>query len=889
MSARARRWPWVLLTLVAVLGIAAFVGLQMLDSILLKQVRARTDAIAQRLDRPVQVGSLSTRLLHGLAVEVEGLEIGPGKGEDVPLLKLDKVELKAALMQAIRSRGTDVEIRSATMTGLTVNVVRFADGSTNVERVQKRYEETTPPDEKKTVDEKPTDLSAIRVDHAGLSEGKIRLLDRSSGKENELSISHLDVTVNDLRVGKPLEVVLKAAALAERQNVELHLLAAPLPATLIPTPVKLSLKVQPLDLAPLTPFIPRSVGLQQGKVDADLQAELGAAVEGGSGPSKLVGVFHALGMKFAGSEGGKALDVVLDTQLEGDTAAGNLDIQRLRLDFGPAGISGKGKVSNLLGAGPRIDGLEVVGHDLDPAVLARYYPPLGAKLKGQLAGPIGLTLRGAGTAAAQTLELRLDFTPVRVNVPAQLTKAAGAPMTVVAHLGGSATGKGALAFNTQVDLAGVDLRPGGSINKQPGEVFNLAVTGHYRSAGRTDLAAYTVHLLGDTVTGNGWFEQGRAKLNPLTTFELAVKSPHLDLDRMLIPSKETPGQKDEPADPSTYAGLRGQVSLAIDSLRMHQMDLSRVLAQVKLVDDALTLEKFSVGAFGGELVADGTALKLAHPEAPYAIHAQVRSIKVGSAMAFATPHAWLDGNFSGDLNLTGSGRSLDAMAKTMSGVVSGHLLDGTFKGADLLGKVTGPLAKALPFAGAALNRVNPVTELGKDLPLGLELEKGLAKLKNPISWQRPEATMSFAGGIHLDGRLDLAGTVALTPATISALTRGKATVTEPVPVSLKLTGPAWSPSVTDLDLKPALTMLAKQAAFGLADKYLGDKSKVVKDAIGGGQKAAEAAVQAKQAEAQAKINEQRKRVEDEARARSEQLKKQAEEAAKNKLKGMFGR
>jgi AsmA protein len=89
------------------------------------------------------------------------------------------------------------------------------------------------------------------VDHAALREGQVALLDRSApGKERDLAIKHFDVTVDDLRAGSPLEVVVKAALLADAQNFELHLKAAPLPKTLTPTPTSLTLKVQPVDLTP---------------------------------------------------------------------------------------------------------------------------------------------------------------------------------------------------------------------------------------------------------------------------------------------------------------------------------------------------------------------------------------------------------------------------------------------------------------------------------------------------------------------------------------------------------------------------------------------------------------------------------------------------------------
>ena len=131
--------------------------------------------------------------------------------------------------------------------------------------------------------------------------------------------------------------------------------------------------------------------------------------------------------------------------------------------------------------------------------------------------------------------------------------------------------------------------------------------------------------------------------------------------------------------------------------------------------------------------------------------------------------------------------------------------------------------------------------------------------------------MSFSGGMRLDGTLDLPGTVSLSPETISTLTGGKVKPPNAIPVTLKLVGPAWSPTVSDLDLKPAVNEIVKQGGAALVGRAFGvDSSKA--------QQAAEQKAQKVQDEAQ-------KRAEAEAAAQ----KKKVEEEAKNRLKGLFGK
>src|SRR5216683_1980446 len=404
------------------------------------------------------------------------------------------------------SRGKDVLIRSAEVDGLNVNVIRFDDGTTNVERLQKKLAETQP---KKTQPEeqKQSDLSFLRVDHAALRDARIALVDRSGRAQRELA----------------------------------------------------TLKVQPIDLSPLAPFVPEDVGLQAGRFDADFEARLGAAVPGGKGPTTIQGAVHALGLKFAGAEGGKALDVVLDTDVKGDAEKGDLQISKLRLDLGPAGISGQGRASGLNTATPRIEGLQIRSHDLDPARLAAYYPPLAKQIKGEVAGPIGLSVQASGTQGAQALELRVDLTPVKLVLPQTMTKAAGAPMTFVAQLKGAAQGK--LAFDAKLDLAGADLRPGQSLDKAPGQRLELLAKGTRISSGATanpqqriDLETLALHVLDDRVDAHGWAEMKGAGDQATKQFDLLVTSEHLDLDRMLLPSK-TQKEEKPPLDPASFAGL----------------------------------------------------------------------------------------------------------------------------------------------------------------------------------------------------------------------------------------------------------------------------------------------------------------------------------------------
>jgi AsmA protein len=765
-------------------------------------------------------------------VRVNDVRVGPAEGERAPFLELKRAEVRVAALRAIFSAGKDVEVRSAVIDGLSVNIVRRPDGTTNLERLQKQIAGES---EKKTEPQKASDLSFLRIDHAELREGKVAFID----KDEQLAIQHLDVIVNHLRAGKPLEVVLKAAVLADKQNLELRLRAAPLPPSLMPTPTSLALHVDPpVDLAPLGPFAGKDIGLEKGTLDADFDAELGSIVPGGKGPTTVKGTIKIAQLRL---QGAKPLDVLVDTDVKGDTAAGEMQIDKLRIEVGPAGISGHGRASGLTGPSPRVEGLEVTSHDLDPARLAAYYPPL-RKLLSQFSGPIGLAVRASGTQAAQALELRLDFTPVKVAIPETMAKAAGAPMTVTAHVKGAAASGGAVRFDAKIDLQGADLRPGGSIDKAPGQRLDLALDGA-RKGERIELADLRAHILDDQLQGHGWYESSAEKATK--KFDLQLASSHLDLDKMLLPSK-TQEEKEKPPDPKAFAGLSGHAAVKIDRLRTRKQELTDIVADVTMNEDDVKVNTAQFKAFGGTATASGTEVRLAHPDEPFHVVARLQNVGLENLLGLATEHKVLAGHFNGDLDFKGAGE----LSKTLAGNVDGHILDGLFYGKDLVASVSGPLARSLPFGVAGKTGQGGSTSLGNDLPFGVTIAKGVARLKQPIKISRPEAEMSFSGGIRVDGELDLAGTIALAPTTIFSITGGKVKPAQPIPVNLRLIGPAWSPQVADLDLRPAVAQIVREAGSAVVGKALGVDN-----------------VDQAQRDAQ----------------------KQVEQEAKNRLKGLFGK
>jgi AsmA protein len=876
---RRRVWPWAVLAAVVVLVV---VGVLALDALLLSRARAYAADFGQELGREIRIGGLRTKFLGGLGVRVSDVAIGPGAGEDAPILELRRAEVEADLLLAARTRGRELHVREVVLEGLRVNVIRFEDGTTNAERLAQRLEERAAkePAPEPEQAEAPADLSSIRVGRAAVENARVAFLDRSTPGAKELAIDDLDVEVKDLAAGQPLLVTVRAAVLAAAQNFALDLRAPPLPSTLVPTPESVILKVEPaIDLAPLAPFVPASVGLLAGRFQANLDAKLGGAVPGGEGPTKIVGALRALGLRFSGAEGGRALDVVLDADLEADAEAGDLRIGKLLLTAGPVKVTGSGRATGLLSSTPKAEGLSIVGEGLDPAALAAYYPPLRETAR-EIAGPASFTLTGSGTGEAQALELRIELRPVRLAIPEVAAKPAGTPMSLVARIDAAGGGERA-RFDASADLAGLDLRPGGSLAKGPGDPLALRIQGNFQGSGDTQtitISRADLTLLADRLTATGQVALGGTEAKPTTRFDLSVSGDRLDLDRLLIQDEAAAEEEEpvEPADPKAFEGLSGTAQVKLGTVRMQKLDFKDVVARVKVVEDEVTVEEGRLDAFGGRVSAAGTRMKLAHPKEPFRIAAELTGVQLQQATSLFSPREVVSGKMNGKIDLNGTGLTFATLAPTLTGLLAGSLQEGVFHGKDLVASVAGPLSKALPFAGGKLSE-GGVTNLGKNLPFSFRIANGLAELEKPLTVTRSEGNLEIGGGVKLDGTLQMPVTFALSPELIARLTGGRAKLDKAVPVTFDLVGPAWKPSLANLRLEDAAKTIARDAASQAAGRALGlDGS--VEDAAAAKRAEAEAAVKAKGEEARAR-----------AESEAEKARKKAEEEARKRLKGLFGK
>jgi AsmA protein len=297
------------------------------------------------------------------------------------------------------------------------------------------------------------------------------------------------------------------------------------------------------------------------------------------------------------------------------------------------------------------------------------------------------------------------------------------------------------------------------------------------------------------------------------------------------------------------------------------MDARNVVVRVKVDEDRVTFDEARLEAFGGTVSAKGTTAKLAGPDQPFEVALDLNDLAGAKALKILSKRDVIDGKLDATVKLTGKAADPSAIAKSLSGDLSGVLGDGVFKGGDLIASVAGPLAAKLPFSATKLQD-RGATLLGKELPFSFKLADGVAALTKPLAFDAGgQGKVSIEGGVGVDGTLHMPTTLALSPELIAKLTGGRAKPKEPLPVAFQLSGPAWKPRIEGLKLDAAATAIATQAATGALGRAVGVE--------GGDPKAL---AEKKKAEAEAKAREE-----------TERRRRQVEEEAKKRLEGLLKR
>jgi AsmA protein len=866
----ARRGRTLLGALLVVTVIAAGVAVGG-GLVVQRWANARKDTLVgelqARLGRPVKADPVKVSWLRGFAVETGGVEIGPASSiEPGPALRIEKARLRVALWRAVFSLGRRVHVKEATLAGVTANVVRFTDGSINWQQIRRRLAS-----DQQGASMSPATRERLRglvVEHAGVENARVRFVDLV--RQRTAEVSDLDLSIDGAGFTEPFHARLTAAVQSREKNLDLDASFAAAPARdqlSPPLPRRLSILLRPIDLAPLAPFLaPGALAeLSEGKLAADLKMDLGAAVPGGEGPTSAKGEAHLTGARLAG---GERFDGSLETDLAADARAGNVDVRKLRVALGAMSLSSAGKLLDLRGA-PRFDGFTVTSNGLDFDTLRRYYPPLEQSTGLVLGGPFVVSASADADGGAQRFAARIDLTGASVAVPGKLNKPAGTRM--LAEATGRAEGKTVRCERLvlAMDQARVEgqatLQPavkGGrpfeaSFQAQPFAVRPLVTLLDPRSAGglpdlrvggrvnargqlgrpdsmHVEVPAFTAASGPSQIAGSMSVENLD---RPRVTLDARAR--FLDLDDFLPAKQEGPPRASKPATkPSMLARVQGRARLQVDRGRAQGIDYQDLKADLSVAGGRLSAHALEVGVFGGKFSGAGSELPLAGEQQPFVAKGTVASMDVAALLArFAPGTKVLSGALSADIDLSGQGTRPVDLARTLTGRLSGAVANAQFLPTALLDPVTKSLAHAVkvPALSSLLAQADQRVAVLRDHTLGdlagaVRFANGALEIARPLEAHAAYGALSLGGKVHLDGRADLDGTVAIAPEVISSIAGGRIALDQALPVKLRVTGPLRSPRIAPAQLDVPARVLA--TAFAKSTVAEGAKEQLQK-ATGG--------------------------------------------------------
>ena len=386
------------------------------------------------LGRKVQVGEISTSFVP-LGVEVRNIVVAGKKEGDAPLVELKRVFFSAGVWHALKSAGTELQLNSMIIDGLTINLVREADGSLSYEDVLKRLAEGPPPEEAP----KPLDpevikfIQQLKLKRVALENSRFRLLDKATGgAAAETHINDLVVEMDDVVLASPFEVHVGAAVFAEKSNFDLRVKVGPVPIGKegAPFPIHwIALKADGIDLSRAMPYLPAGtpMSIQSATFGADLRIDDPLQA---TGRIKVKGDLSVKQLAVGVLEAGKPFDFKISPNVELDQKAGLVDLTGFAVSFDDMKITANGRIEGLNDGQPTFKDLTVKTDNLDLGRLTEMLPDLVRNLpKGsKLSGLFKLDISASGDPTNQVVKADVNLDEAGILLPGAFAKPVGTPL-----------------------------------------------------------------------------------------------------------------------------------------------------------------------------------------------------------------------------------------------------------------------------------------------------------------------------------------------------------------------------------------------------------------------------------------------------------------------------
>ncbi len=396
------------------------------------------------------------------------------------------------------------------------------------------------------------------------------------------------------------------------------------------------------------------------------------------------------------------------------------------------------------GAPAEVTGLSMTANFRPDSLLI---PDLRATVAGQ---PVAARLRlwrFADPLVDFAVRGNVDLAAVAPMLVAPDTKLAGHARVDLSGRG-RAKDPGTLTLSGSADLANVSVE-GAGLPKRIEQVNGRIEFSEQRAAVRqlSAKAGQSSYTLDATITRPLALMAEPGKIAPADV-DFTFRSPYLDLAELL---PTTPGS---PFLPNATGGGR----VAIDRLKQGKLDVTAVLADVKLSPALLESPKFSLQGYGGTVTGDASFDLRDTRKPATAVHAVVSKVRADAILGVWSPvKDLLVGTLSTNLDFAVAGQTPEDVKRTLTLMGLAALTDGRLGPGPALAAVAEhvkvPKFKQLDFA---------------KLELPMRIQNGRL-ITDAVKLDGPSGEWKLSGAVGFDGVLDYAVSVTLPPSAVEAL------------------------------------------------------------------------------------------------------------------------
>lgn len=295
---------------------------------------------------------------------------------------------------------------------------------------------------------------------------------------------------------------------------------------------------------------------------------------------------------------------------------------------------------------------------------------------------------------------------------------------------------------------------------------------------------------------------------PGLTFDVDIDQ--LDLDRYAPGGGATAsgGAADKPIDVSALRTLRANGRLHIGSLKASNLKATNVRLEIKAGGGRVDVSPLSANLYQGSM--NGAVSVNAAPATPvFAVKQNLSGIAIGPLLKDLANKDMLEGRGTVNVDVTTQGTTVAALKRALNGGAAVNLHDGAIKGIDVAGTIRDAKAKLGSLKGEQTQKAdkNQKTDFS-ELSGTFAIQNGVAR-NNDLSMKSPLLRVGGAGDINIgEDSLNY-----LVKASVVGTLKGQggrdATDLKGLTVPVRATGPLTAPSFS-LDFGAMLTDTVKE-------------------------------------------------------------------------------